>query len=38
MPTAGGTEADSGSFDPRTLIPTVALAVLLLLILRRWRR
>ena len=38
MPTGGGTEADSGSFDPRSLVPAAVLTVLLLLILRRRRR
>ena len=38
MPAGGGTEADSGSFDPRSLVPAAALTLLLLLILRRRRR
>lgn len=37
MPTGGGTDADSGSFDPRSLVPAAAVALLLLLLLRRRR-
>ncbi len=37
MPTGGGTDADSGSFDPRSLLPAAALALLLLLLVRRRR-
>ena len=37
MPTGGGTEADSGSFDPRSLLPAAALALLLFVVLRRRR-
>lgn len=38
MPTAGGTEPDADSFDPRSLIPAAALMLLLLVVLRRRRR
>ena len=38
MPTGGGTEADSGSFDPHSLVPAAVLIVLVLLALRRRRR
>ena len=38
MPTGGGTDTDSGAFDPRSLIPAAALIVLLLLLLGRRRR
>ena len=38
MPTGGGTDADAGGFDPRSLIPAAALAALVLLVLRRRRR
>ena len=38
MPTGGGTEGDSGSFDPRSLIPVAAITLAALLILRRRRR
>ena len=38
MPTAGGTEADGDGFDPRSLIPAAALALLLLASIRRARR
>lgn len=39
MPTGGGTEADDGAFDPRSLIPAAAVAAVavLLLLLRRRR-
>ena len=37
MPTGGGTDADSGSFDPRSLISAAAVALLLLILLRRRR-
>ena len=37
MPTGGGTDADSGGFDPRSLIPAAALMLLLLLLVRRAR-
>ncbi len=38
MPTSGVTETDSGPFDPRSLLPAAALAVLLLVVGRRLRR
>ena len=38
MPTAGGTEADGDGFDPRSLIPAAAVALLLLALVRRARR
>jgi MYXO-CTERM domain-containing protein len=38
MPAGGGTDAASGSFDPRSLLPAAALALLLLVLLRRRRR
>jgi len=38
MPTGGGTGRDPDSFDPRTLIPGVALAILVLLLYRVARR
>ena len=38
MPAGGGTEADDGRFDPRTLVPAGALIVVLALIVRRLRR
>ena len=37
MPTAGVTQRD-GAFDPRSLIPAVAIGALLLVLLRRARR
>ena len=37
MPTGGGTDADSGSFDPRSLVPAAAVALVLLILLRRRR-
>ena len=38
MPTGGGTGTDSDGFDPRSLIPAAAVAVLLLVLVRRARR
>ncbi len=38
MPTGGGTGTDSDGFDPRSLIPSAAVAVLLLMLVRRARR
>ena len=38
MPTAGVSEAGSGAFDPRSLIPAAALALVLLVLVRRRRR
>jgi hypothetical protein len=38
MPTGGGTEHESDGFDPRSLLPAVALALLFVLLVRRARR
>jgi hypothetical protein len=38
MPTGGGTEHESDGFDPRSLLPAVALALLFVLLVRRVRR
>lgn len=38
MPTAGRPERDGEAFDPRSLIPAAALALLLLALVRRARR
>ena len=38
MPTGGGTGREGDGFDPRSLIPAGALALLLLLLVRRARR
>jgi hypothetical protein len=38
MPTRGGTGTGSGGFDPRSLLPAIGLAALLLLLVRRVRR
>ncbi len=38
MPTGGGTGREGEGFDPRSLIPAGALALLLLLLVRRARR
>ena len=37
MPTGGGTEPDSEGFDPRSLIPALALGLVLALLVRRLR-
>ena len=37
MPTGGGTEADEGRFDSRSLLPGAALLVVLALLVRRLR-
>ena len=38
MPVAGIPDEDSGGFDPRSLLPALALLAVLLLVLRRARR
>ncbi len=37
MPAGGGTGTGAGGFDPRTLVPALALIVVLALVLRRLR-
>ncbi|CAN5471056.1 hypothetical protein BH20ACT19_BH20ACT19_06130 [soil metagenome] len=38
MPTGGGTAATGGGFDPRSLLPALALAGVLAIVVRRLRR